>query len=178
MIDLWMLSVMSFESMIFVQNWWRYGCSKFWCWIFFHSIHACCYVSCWFDHVFMLYIGRSLQWYTPCWFLDMLRFSGKFEDEDLEDLHRVHNSCTFPADLVITFIAFPANLHACSSTFPADYEFACLGFEPKRLRFHLARLDFQISSGFDPWLQHYFNCFTFISFSLHFFTHYVTCFFF
>ena len=63
--------------------------------------------------------------------LCLIHVSGDFEnfwksdDEDHEDLHRVHVCWRLPAESVMTFIAFPADFPACSSALPADYGSAC-----------------------------------------------------
>ena len=125
-IDLWMLSIMSFESMNFVQNWVRTGCLKFWWWFFFHSIHACCDVFGWNACWFLLYDVRS----TCChaWFviLDMLIFSGNLKMKILKIFIMFMTACVFPANFLRTFIPFPAEFDACSSLFSADYGLACI----------------------------------------------------
>ena len=55
----------------------------------------------------------------------------KIDDEDHENLHRIHTGCILPAKFHATFILFPADLPMCSSALPADYGFCMrLGFDP------------------------------------------------
>ena len=49
----------------------------------------------------------------------------KSDDEDHEDLHRVHVRWRLPTDFSMAFIPIPADLPACSSALPADYGHAC-----------------------------------------------------
>ena len=78
-VDLFMLSILSFEPWDFVQNWMRYDCLKFWWWKLFPSIHAYLDVSWWNICGFVLYVEGSTQWYAWFWFLDTLNFSGNFQ---------------------------------------------------------------------------------------------------
>jgi hypothetical protein len=107
MIDLVMLSSLGFESCESMLYWVRYDCLKFGWWFVFSSIHARVMFSGWFVCGFMLYDARSLQWYAPCWFLDMLKFSGKIgwrSSWSSSCSSCVHADFQFPTNFVVMFL--------------------------------------------------------------------------
>lgn len=108
-IDLATLSIMSFESMNFVQNWVRTSCLKFWWWIFLASIHACCDVFWWNACWFLLCDVRSLQWCAWFAILDMLKFSGNSRMKIFRIFIMFIITCIFSADFARTFIHYLRN---------------------------------------------------------------------